>query len=275
MDDFPVLVFLILVIAGVIGAIAVMPYAFTLNREQLAKVPFSKQKLVMLSLLQATILVSVATGLGLLMAGEINLGAPIIEAMVTDDAVPSDVGSWILIGIAIGSISGILVVVINQYVFMPHLPPAFHKTQADMPVWKRFLAGFYGGITEEILTRLFLMTLFTWLIGQVWTTSDGLPTDGAYWFGIVMAAILFGIGHLPATRALAPLTPLIIARALLLNSLVAIGTGYLYWQYGLLIAMIAHFTADMVLHIAAPMFMPPNDSIDLTETSEATPMNAV
>lgn len=273
--EFPILVFVVLVVSGVFGAIAVMPYAFTLNQEQLATVPFSKQKLIMLSLLQATILVVVATGLGLLMSQDIGLGAPIIEAIVTDGIVPSDIGSWIILAIVIGGGSGILVVVINQYVFMPHLPAAFHKAQNRLALWKRFLAGFYGGITEEILTRLFLMTLFTWLISRVWATSDGLPTEGGYWLGIILAAILFGIGHLPATRALAPLTPLIIVRALVLNGLVALGTGYLYWQYGLLIAMIAHFTADMVLHIFAPMFISSNDSPHLSEASDVMPTSAV
>ena len=266
--QFPFPVFFILITVGVLGSIAVMPYAFTLNREHLATIEMSKQKLVILSTIQAAVLVTITTGLGLLMSPEIGLGAPMLETIVTGGVLPSNISSLLILAIFVGSVSAILVVVINQYLFMPHLPAAFHKAQEEIALWKRFLAGFYGAITEEILTRLFLMTLITWLLGKVWIASNGLPADGAYWLSIIIAALIFGLGHLPATRALAPLTPLIILRALLLNGIVAVGTGYLYWQHGLLVAMLAHFTADMVLHVFAPMFIHSDTSTDLSNVSQ-------
>ena len=76
------------------------------------------------------------------------------------------------------------------------------------------------------------------------------------WFAIVVTAILFGAGHLPATAALTALTPLVVARALLLNGLGGLVFGWLYAKHGLLAAMLAHFCADLVLHVAVPILLP-------------------
>jgi hypothetical protein len=54
---------------------------------------------------------------------------------------------------------------------------------------------------------------------------------------------------LPATAALAPLTPLVVLRAVVLNGLVGVAAGYLYFKHGLESAMLSHFSADLVLHV--------------------------
>jgi membrane protease YdiL (CAAX protease family) len=115
-------------------------------------------------------------------------------------------------------------------------------------LWKRLLACFYGGIDEEILLRLFLFSLLAWLIGFAWRLPDGKPTLGVLWVANIVAAVLFGLGHLPTTAALVTLTPLLVVRALLLNGLLGVAAGYLFWRYGLEAAMLAHFSADLVVH---------------------------
>ena len=102
--------------------------------------------------------------------------------------------------------------------------------------------------------RLFLVSGIAWVLGRFWQNTSGLPSDGAYWLAIVLAAVLFGLGHLPATRGLTPLTPMIILRAVVLNGVVGIATGWLFWQYGLAAAMVSHFSADILLHLVAPLF---------------------
>ena len=44
-----------------------------------------------------------------------------------------------------------------------------------------------------------------------------------------------------------------ITRALLLNGIGGIVFGWLYWKRGLLAAMLAHFSADIVLHVVTPL----------------------
>ena len=78
------------------------------------------------------------------------------------------------------------------------------------------------------------------------------PNRGIIKLAILVAAILFGLGHLPVTAALTTITPIIVARAILLNGVGGIIFGWLYWKKGLEAAMIAHFTADIFLLTVLP-----------------------
>jgi membrane protease YdiL (CAAX protease family) len=49
------------------------------------------------------------------------------------------------------------------------------------------------------------------------------------------------------------LNPLVITRALVLNGVGGLAFGWLYWKQGLESAMIAHFSADVVLHVITPL----------------------
>ena len=68
-------------------------------------------------------------------------------------------------------------------------------------------------------------------------------------FGGLFFAGRVGLGHLPATSVVVPLTPLVITRAVVLNGLLGIAFGWLYWKRGLEAAIISHFSADIVLHV--------------------------
>jgi len=75
-----------------------------------------------------------------------------------------------------------------------------------------------------------------------------------YGVAIVLAALLFGAGHLPAAFSAGMAHgPLSIGRIILLNALVGLPFGWLFWKYGLEHAMVAHFSADLVLHVGAQL----------------------
>jgi membrane protease YdiL (CAAX protease family) len=128
-----------------------------------------------------------------------------------------------------------------------------HLLEVSVSAWKAFLASFYGGIAEEILLRLFLVSLFVWITFKIKRTKDGKPTNFGIWLSIIVAAIIFGLGHLPATAQITSVTGLVIIRAVVLNGIGGIIFGWLYWKKGLESAIIAHFSADMVLHIITPL----------------------
>jgi len=52
------------------------------------------------------------------------------------------------------------------------------------------------------------------------------------------------------------LTPLVVLRAVVLNGVVGVACGWLYWRKGLEMAMAAHFSADIVLHVLLPLLTP-------------------
>lgn len=121
-------------------------------------------------------------------------------------------------------------------------------TTLEIDLWKRILASFYGGITEELLLRLFGMTLIAWLLWKIFERDKPQPSTLIFWLAIVAAAILFGVGHLPAAANVWALTPIVILRTITLNALLGIPFGFLYWRWGLEYAMLSHFLADLVLH---------------------------
>jgi hypothetical protein len=148
----------------------------------------------------------------------------------------------------LGLASSAVMLILEITVFWPRLPKTMREDFPIPALWKRLLASIYGGIDEEILLRLFLLSVLAWLLSFVWHLPDGKPTVGALWLATIIAAVAFGLGHLPTTAALAKLTPLLIVRAILLNGFFGVVTGYLFWRYGLEAAMLAHFSADIVIH---------------------------
>lgn len=91
------------------------------------------------------------------------------------------------------------------------------------------------------------MTLLVWAATRF--TPGQRPGAGVIWAANIVAALLFGAGHLPTLAALAPLTLITVGRTLFLNGIAGVTFGWLYWRRGLLAAMVAHFSADIVLHV--------------------------
>jgi membrane protease YdiL (CAAX protease family) len=135
----------------------------------------------------------------------------------------------------------------------PHLPTTLNAhvpTTPNASALNGFLASFYGGIGEELQLRLFLMTLIVWTIAKF---RKSPPTDSVYWIAITIAALLFGAGHLPAAAEVWPLTTVVVVRTVLLNAVAGMVFGWLYWRRGLEVAMLGHFSTDIVLHVLAPV----------------------
>jgi membrane protease YdiL (CAAX protease family) len=119
----------------------------------------------------------------------------------------------------------------------------------DIARWKGFLASFYGGLGEELLLRLFVMTLLLWAAWKGFARALPSPPPLAAWSAIVLAAIIFGAGHLPAAGQVWPLDAVVVFRTVFLNMIAGIPCGWLFWRHGLEPAVAAHFSADIVLHV--------------------------
>ncbi len=254
MSGFPLSEFFILLGLGLFGAVAVLPYSFSLSSDKLSQAKLSRPVLALISFVQTGILIALAAGVGLLAAGPVGLGAPYIQAALAGQPKWNAILGPLPLAVGLGALSVVLLVVFERFVFAPYVPESLRSSDVKTSAWKRLLASFYGGMDEEILMRLFLVSGFVWILGRFWQNSSGLPADGAFWTAILLASVLFGLGHLPATRTITPLTRMIVLRAIVLNGIVGIATGWLYWQYGLEVAMICHFSADILLHLVTPLF---------------------
>ena len=216
--------------------------------------PIPLPVLVVISVAQNLLLFGVIIGVGLLLARKMGLGAPLLESWLYHEDSPvrarDSFKSGLLVGLAVG-----IVLVIIILAVAPHMPDLPFVRAAQVPIWKRLLVCFYGGIDEEVLTRLFLLTLFAWLGLRFFQKQKARLSPATFWIANVLAAILFGLGHLPAASRVMQITPEVVILALALNGIAAVSFGYLYWKRGLESAMIAHFCADFMLYVVGPLFL--------------------
>lgn len=250
-------VFFVLWIAAILATIAVLPYSMELQSSALnaTNLPLPLPLIIAIQVLQSAILFALAIFGGLFFASRLGLGAPIIDAATRGEPVSDRLRAILPLSIVLGVVVTVVALALEFFIFQPALlnelgGATILNLQTSQPAaWKGFLASFYGGIGEEILLRLFVMSFLVWLGRFISHMADGKPTSAVFWIANILAAVLFGLGHLPATAALVPLTPLVIARAVVLNGLLGVVWGWLYWKRGLEAAMISHFSADLVLHV--------------------------
>lgn len=237
----------VLLASSIITTLFVLPY-------QLALSPALAQAFTPLLLvgavIQGTVMFSIFIFVGLLLARRYNLGLPIIEGLLKGENQAKQLKSILWPSIVAGSLGGVLIILLSF--LWPSLAVTFLKAETLVAPWKGFLASFYGGIGEEIFARLFLITLFIWLIVKIKRSPKGIASNTTVWTAIILSSILFGLGHLPITGGITAITVSVVLRAILLNGIVSVVFGWLYWKNGLESAMIAHFSADIVLHVITP-----------------------
>ncbi|MGE5249107.1 MAG: type II CAAX prenyl endopeptidase Rce1 family protein, partial [Bacteroidota bacterium] len=190
----------ILVFAGMAGVLGGLPSAWGLMEKTAAVSKVSVQLLAAGQIVQSTIWMFFTVGIGLLLAAKTGLGAPILRGYLTGEQVGAKFRSHILPSVLLALFATMAVIALDQLFFIPRMP-GFSSAISQITGWKGILASLYGGITEEILTRLFSVTLLAWILSRFSHTDDGKPSSTAMWIAIVSSAIIFGLGHLPATLA--------------------------------------------------------------------------
>lgn len=201
---------------------------------------FTPFQFKLLILINPTILLTLFTLIGTSLYTKTGFKLPVFEYLTRKDKVPVDFKSIFKFGIAGGIVSGSLLSFIS-WIFSSDIPGALKSFSPN--IFNRF---FYGGITEEILMRFGLMTLFVWLFQMISKSKD----QWTYWSAILLSSLLFGIGHLPIVNGLVtdPSSSLILY-IILGNSLGGIIFGWLYWKRGLESAMIAHIVTHIIFLI--------------------------
>lgn len=227
------------------GNFASLPYILMLNGIPISALSMEAILQLVLSTLLQQALFSVVLFLGMVLSRKIGMGTPLIDAWSEGKKVKGKLVDIAKRSIKIGVLVGIALFMIDAVVFA-YLFSMLTEAPGEPYIIEGFLASFYGGIVEEILMRLFLMSFFVWITFKISKTKKGMPTNFGIWLSIILSSIIFGIGHLSAAGML---TPIIVARVVILNGIAGIAFGWLYWKRGLEASIIAHFSTDIMLHV--------------------------
>lgn len=250
-------VFWTLMGASFLGSLVVIPYSWVLAKQMLPPSPLVPMEVVLgIAFAVQTVLElgfsALAIWLGLRLGEPLGLGAPLVRGWLAGDPeARRRLRAMLPLAVGLGLATGVVIVVlsITAHGWMPKPPKPI---TVPGPV-----AGFFGaigaGIREELWLRLGLMTLFVWAGARL--ARQEKPGPPVVWVANLLATLAFGAMHLPQAQGLfgGHLPGSAIAYVLLLNGLGGLVFGWLYWRRGLLAAMVAHFSCDVVLHVIAPM----------------------
>jgi Type II CAAX prenyl endopeptidase Rce1-like len=220
------------------------------------EIPEFTPVLKVLSLIQPTIIMSLAVITGVGLARKVGLHAPASEALAGASKSGSEkfwpaLRPQIVPGI-LGGVCGGLAVVSASAISRSFLSPETVTRIAEfgklLPVATRLL---YGGILEEVLLRWGLMTLLVWIAWRVFQKGQDKPKAAYFIAAILISSVIFGIGHLPIALMLFPPTLALIIFVVIANSMFGLIAGYLYWKKGLESAIIAHMLCHVTMLAAS------------------------
>lgn len=199
--------------------------------------------ILLIQLVQSGVIVAISVWIGIALSPKVNLHSPCFAAIVNKSKFVERLRPQIKPGCIAGFIVGVFLIGIN------YVTPSELIANAPLvnPLYRVFAEVFYGGITEEILIRWGLMTLILWLLWRFIQGNQKPPSLLLIWISIIISSLLFALGHIPAAHALVGhLTADIVAYIMIGNTLAGIVFGFLYKQYGLETAMIAHASAHLI-----------------------------
>ena len=225
--------------AAVIGGWFVLQYQLDLLPpeaiRQLIEQAGSKAVLIAVGLIQTAITVTLAAFFGRILAEKLGLW----KSFWFDK---KQIQTTVLLSVAAGILFSA-----DYWTFGAALPEIQKATEAGMTVWGILASVFYGGVIEELLMRLFVMSLAGFILWKLfWRKREGVPV-AALVTANVLSALLFAAGHLPVTvTAFGALTPMLIFSCFLLNGGFGLLFGWLYRKYGIQYAMVGHALCHMV-----------------------------
>jgi hypothetical protein len=162
--------FFILWIAGIIGVLSFLlvdvdALVGSLPIPAGTEIPEFTPTLKVLSLIQPTVLLAVATLVGVLLASRVGLSSPCAEALANGGDTVAALRPQITPGIIGGLVGGIAVILVG-FAARQFLPTEMTQRIGEfgkfLPLATRLL---YGGFAEELLLRWGVMTFLVWRRG--------------------------------------------------------------------------------------------------------------
>ena len=240
---------LLVLLGGLIGGYCIGFYSYnSLSEEllqQLQNQNVSKEMVALASSIQYGILFGVIlASIGIVLSKKINLWK---EFRIDKKAI---------LATAIISIIGALVLFPGDKLIFGSFNTWVYEQYITKPTIYKMVGGLLvGGIIEEIMMRLFFMSLIVFIISKLlYKSKKEIPTL-VFIIANVLSALFFAVGHLPSTASMTVLTSLIIIRCFLFNGGLGLCFGYLYRKYGIGYAMISHGLCHLISDILMILFI--------------------
>lgn len=194
--------------------------------------------------LQSIVMVALAACVGAWLAPRVGLAAPALGAALARQGAWSALRPQCVPAFAGGVAGAALIVAFHA--LAPAEAAALHG-ETPLPLAARML---YGGVTEEILVRWGLMSLFAWIFWRLLQRGAGRLGASAAWAAICLSAFAFGLAHLPAAIAvMGELSAYFVFYVTAGNAMFGVLAGYLFWRYGLESAIMAHVLAHALAFV--------------------------
>ena len=228
---------------GMPGVVAVVWALVPPMAANQALLPLPLWAMVLLSGLQTAVLLALCVAAGVWLAPKVGLRAPAAAYCAAGEPIGPALRAQAVPG-ALGGVAGAVWLWTLALVAPAALQPS--DPGSVMPLVVKLL---YGGITEELLVRWGVMTLVLWAGWRLLQRGQGRPGNALVAAAVLLSAVLFALGHLPAAQAMAgELTPPVVAFVLVGNSAFGLVAGWLYARHGLEAAIIAHVLAHLLSH---------------------------
>ncbi len=214
--------------------------------EEAIKQVGSKELIIVISVIQSTVYTFICSFIGYIVAEKTGL----LKAFsIKTDKLLKALAASVLMGIIFS---------LDYWIFGSIINGVKEATVAGLSFYGVVASVLYGGIIEEIMMRLFLMSLITLIIWKLFfkpIPKENIPTK-VFLFANIVTAILFAAAHLPATlQTFGALTPMILFRCFLLNGVFGFVFGEIYRKYGLSYAMISHAATHIVCKLILFIFI--------------------
>ena len=229
-------------VLSLLAVLLVIPYLTeTLESNQLIKtLPVSRSVFLVVTFLQSALFLAISCFAGAWFSRKARLFHSLEWRR-------GKIVSSLLIGVS----TGLVILLIDYFFELSGIRPNLFS--AEPPTfWKGMLASFYGGIAEEVIMRFFMVALLVFIIIKIPGREDARFRKKAIVAAVIIVAFLFGLGHLPAAGLSTNLTVPVVIRVILVNTLGGLIFGFVFIRNGLFHAMIAHFTADLMILFIFP-----------------------
>lgn len=208
--------------------------------------------LLVLLVAQPSLLLALGVAVGVALSGKVGLRSWLVDRLRGDP--PALISFQTVVGaLALTTGVALLALLLDIGFHLAARESFMGLPGAEPALIPRLSALLYGGITEELMLRYGLMTAVAWLALKVFGERASRRRVLVMWAVILLVALAFGAGHLPALSESIEPNAVLVVRTVTINALLGTLYGWLYWRFTIEHAILAHAYTHGVFWLAGPL----------------------